>query len=432
MRISIFGLGYVGAVTMACLAKRGHTVIGVDVNADKVAALARGESPIIEPGLDELLREALAAGRLHATCDHRQALEGSDLSIVCVGTPPRPNGEIDLSHVQEVAAQMAADLGALDKPHVLVLRSTMLPGSTASLAAGPLAGLESSGRVSVVFYPEFLREGSAVRDFDEPAISVVGTRDGRQPPPEVRHLLGGDAEVVDWGTAELIKYACNAFHANKVVFANEIGRLGRHLGLDSRRVMELFCRDQILNLSPYYLRPGNPYGGSCLPKDVQALQALARRAGVRTPLLESLTESNEDHVRFVIERIRQSGCRQVVILGLAFKAGTDDLRGSAMVEVVRDLVPSGLEVRIYDPHLDPAKLMGANWRTISEKLPIFGRMLRPDLAGALGSAGLIVAAQRCAPVEELARHVTADHRILDINGWPELQRLQAPYEGLSW
>ncbi len=432
MKISIFGLGYVGAVTMACLARRGHSVIGVDVNPAKVDLLARGESPIIEPGLDLLLRDALAQGRLTATTDPRRALADSDLSIICVGTPSRPNGDLNLDHVAEATGQIAGALQALGKSHVLVFRSTMLPGSTEGLVRGPLAALESSGRVSVVFYPEFLREGTAIRDFEEPSIAVVGTRDGRSAPAVVRELVGAEAEVVDWPTAELIKYACNSFHATKVAFANEIGRIGKQLGLNSQKVMELFCRDRVLNLSPYYLRPGNPFGGSCLPKDVQALRALARRDGVAAPLLESLMETNREHIQFMSERIMQSGQNEVIILGLSFKANTDDLRGSAMVEVVRDLIPSGRTVRIYDPCLNPEKLVGANMKAINEKLPIFTHMLCGELGEALGSGGLIVAAQKCVSVEELARYVTPQHRILDINGWPELRQLPATYEGLCW
>lgn len=245
-------------------------------------------------------------------------------------------------------------------------------------------------------------------------------------------LFGEQAAAVSWETAELLKYACNAFHATKVGFANEIGRLGKGLGVDAAAVMELLCRDTRLNISPYYLRPGNPFGGSCLPKDVRAVVHRARQAGASVPLLESLLPSNERHLQSLLELVAAAGCRDVVLLGLSFKAHTDDLRESAMVEVAQHCLGRGYAVRIYDPQLNLAALVGANKRVIDTRMPHLANLLHADLASAVGDAGLIVAAQRCVPVEDLARVVTPRHRVLDINGWPELRRLPIPYEGFCW
>ena len=431
MKISIFGLGYVGAVTMGCLARRGHAVCGVDVNPQKVALLKTGASPIVEPGLEALLKGALEKGLLTATTSAADAVRDSDLSIVCVGTPSGAGGEIDLSHVQGVSRQIADAIRAKHGRHELVFRSTMLPGSTESLVAAFFADLVKAGKMSVFFYPEFLREGTAVRDFDEPSLAVIGSLDGAEPPAVVRELVG-PATVATWRTAELIKYACNAFHATKVAFANEIGRLGKSAGIDAQVVMDLLCRDKVLNLSPYYLRPGNPFGGSCLPKDVQAMQAFARSQRARLPLLDSLMPSNREHLDALIQRIHRSGEREVIILGLSFKPDTDDLRGSAMVDVVRDLIPSGRTVRIYDPNLRPDRLIGVNMQVIQDKLPGFAGLLCSSLADAMGRHGLIVAAQKCVTIDELRPHVTSQHRVLDINGWPELKTLPATYDGFCW
>jgi GDP-mannose 6-dehydrogenase len=260
----------------------------------------------------------------------------------------------------------------------------------------------------------------------------VGTRTGERPPNELNALFGEAAAVVSWGTAEMVKYACNAFHATKIAFANEMGRLGKHLGVDAQAVMQLLCRDLRLNISPYYLRPGNPFGGSCLPKDVRAMTHLGRRQGVSLPVLENLLASNEQHLRALLQRIHDSGEREVIILGLSFKANTDDLRESAMVDVAQHLLGHGYTVRIFDPQLNLASLLGSNKRVIDLKMPHLAMLLHKELEPALGQGGLIVAAQRCAPVEALARCVTEQHRVLDINGWPELRDLPAPYDGFCW
>jgi len=277
-----------------------------------------------------------------------------------------------------------------------------------------------------------LREGTGVADFDDPSLVVVGTHDGSAFPGELSPLFGADAPSMNWPSAEMVKYACNAFHATKVTFANEIGRIGKNMGVDSRSVMRLLCQDTRLNLSPYYLRPGNPFGGSCLPKDVRALTHEGRLGGEELPLLESLLPSNEAHLAKLIELAKRLAKDRVTLLGLSFKSDTDDLRESPMVEVAQHLLGRGFELSIYDPQLNLAKLIGTNKRVIDEKMPHLASLLTGDLAAALGQSGLVIAAQKCIDLETLRPLITAEHTLLDVNGWPELRDLPAHYEGFCW
>jgi len=432
MKISVFGLGYVGAVTAGCLTEQGHHVIGVDVQAQKVEDFNRGQAPIIEPGLDALFRQAYSKGYLKATQKAAEAIADSDLSLVCVGTPSKQNGALDLSHVQEVTRQIAEALRARPKKHVLIYRSTMLPGSTEELVKEFLGEIADDGSLEVLFYPEFLRESTAVADFREPSLVVVGTRDGKGFSAELKPLLGDKVAVVNWRTAEMVKYACNAFHATKVAFANEVGRLGKQMRIDAQAVMKLLCQDTRLNLSLYYLRPGNPFGGSCLPKDVRALGYYGRQNGLSLPVLENLLVSNRHHLQSLLDLIAESGQNEVIILGLSFKPDTDDLRESAMVEVAQDLLGHGYQVRIFDPQLHLTRIVGSNKRVLETKMPHLASLLRDDLASALGKQGLVLAAQKCATLSELSKFVTPQHHVLDINGWPELRKLPAKYEGFCW
>lgn len=433
MRISIFGLGYVGAVTAGCLSSKGHSVVGVDVHEGKVADFNNGVPPIVEPGLEELLAAAKDKGLLRATTDCDDAIAGTDLSIVCVGTPSAPSGALDLSYVRAVAGQIGAAVQKKNSPHVLVFRSTMLPGSTEAIVREKLLELESGDLLSVYYYPEFLRESTAVADFEEPSLAVVGSRDGSPPPAELMEALFGiEAATVNWPTAEMVKYACNAFHAAKITFANEIGRVGKQLHIDAKSVMHLLCQDTRLNISPYYMRPGNPFGGSCLPKDVRALTNKARTTGVHIPLLDSLLPSNEQHLRSLLALIEATGQREAVILGLSFKSNTDDLRESPMVDVAQYLLGHGLTLRIYDPALNLAALVGANKRVIDVRMPHLAQLLQADLQSALGGQGVVIAAQKCAGITELAAHVTEQHHIIDVNGWRELRDLPASYQGFCW
>lgn len=432
MRISVFGLGYVGAVTTGCLSSQGHSVVGVDVSMQKVEAVNRGESPIIEPGLAEMLAQGCAQGRVRATTDVQDAISSTDASIVCVGTPSAISGALDLRFVRQVVGQIAAALARKNARHVVILRSTMLPGSTGTIVAELLQPLLEREALEVFYFPEFLREGVAVQDFLQPSLTVVGTRPGIVPSPELMALFGSGAVLVDWTTAEMIKYACNAFHATKITFANEIGRIGKQLQIDSSVVMSLLCQDHKLNLSPYYLKPGNPFGGSCLPKDVRALTHSARQLGIAIPMLENLLPSNDQHLRTLLLLIEESGQSEVAILGLSFKTNTDDLRESAMVEVAQILLGRGYKVRIFDPQLNLARLVGNNKRLIDVKMPHLATLLHSDLRSAVGTSGLVLAAQKCAGLAELSECITARHHVLDVNGWPELRSLPCRYEGLCW
>jgi GDP-mannose 6-dehydrogenase len=431
MNISVFGLGYVGAVTAGLLAKCGHSIVGVDVHAQKVDAFNNGIAPIIEPGLDDLFQSARQAGLLRATMDSAEAIRCSEVSIVCVGTPSATSGALDVRFVEQVVGQLGAALRTKRAQHAVILRSTMLPGTTGRLAA-ELSDLIDDGSLSIFFFPEFLREGSAIDDFEHPALAVVGTRDGTRPPAALMALFGQDAIVTNWQAAEMVKYACNAFHAAKVVFANEVGRIAKDGGIDGRAVMEWLCRDTKLNLSSYYLRPGNPFGGSCLPKDLRALTNYARGRGLHIPMLESLSLSNDRHLQSLLAMIEQTDHREIVILGLSFKTHTDDLRESSMVEVAQVLLGRGYRIRIFDPALNLSALVGANKRMIDLKMPHLASLLETDLAAAIGSRGLIVAAQRCASIADLDRVVTRSHEILDVNGWPELRALPSRYHGFCW
>ncbi len=431
--VSVFGLGYVGSVTAACLAERGCRVIGCDVQAAKVDQIRSGEAPISEPGLDALMAEQVAAGRLGATTDAAEAVAGSEISLICVGTPSTASGGLDPRFVEAVAAEIASAIRAKGAPHAVVFRSTMLPGSTRRIAEGHFSELIAEGLVRVFFYPEFLRQGTALADFREPSLSAIGVLDEGASTGAIASILDPGTESMPLEAAELLKYACNAFHATKVAFANEIGRIGKALEIDSTRVMAQLCRDRRLNISPYYLRPGTPFGGSCLPKDVSALSLQARALGVSSPTIDSLLESNRRHLDSLIERVEKAGTREVLLLGLAFKAGTDDLRGSAMVELVASLLMKDFSVKIHDPDVAPRNLVGANQRFADARLPQLETLLVSDLAEALDRpAQTIVASKPCGDLEVLKTALGPCHHVIDVNGWPELAAVAPSYEGLCW
>lgn len=433
MQVSIFGLGYVGAVTAACLADKGHGVIGADVQEAKVAAFNAGESPIVEPGLDDLMRAARKAGRLRATTDVTEAVSDSEVSIVCVGTPSLESGRLNLDFVRKVSQQLADAVRVKGGRHTIIFRSTMLPGSTRSTVQEFFQPLLEAGLANIYYCPEFLREGTAVRDFREPSLCVVGTQDGGAPAGrEPLELLGEGAQFLAWEGAEMIKYACNYFHALKVGFANEIGRVSKHLGVDGARVMDVVCRDEKLNISRYYMKPGNPFGGSCLPKDVSALSSFARMEGVSLPVLDSVLGSNQAHLDALLKLITSKGSRQVGILGLAFKSDTDDLRGSPMVAVAETLLGRGYQLSVYDPQLNLSRLMGANEAEMQRRMPHLAQLLRSTAAEVVNQCDVLIAAQKCAPLEELAAAARPEQWVIDVNGWRELCSLPWKYEGSCW
>jgi GDP-mannose 6-dehydrogenase len=439
MKVAVFGLGYVGTVTAAGLASRGHQVVGVDVDTMKVDAICRGESPVVEPGIGELVRDAVASGRLWATTDARLAIEGSDVSLVCVGTPSSARGDTDLTYIRRAVQDLRDSMDVAGAPqdgvHTVVVRSTVPPGTCAEVVAPVFAGeLPQGWAVAVAMCPEFLREGCGVEDFFAPPFVVVGTEDARARASmgELFAFLGLPIHHVGLGTAESLKYACNAFHAVKVTFANEMGRVFSAYGVDSRRVMEIFSEDTKLNVSKAYLRPGFAFGGSCLPKDLRALQSMARSHDVEIPMVSSALTSNEMLVRSVVDRVLQTGYRSVCLLGLSFKMDTDDLRESPNLEVAERFVGKGLDVRIYDPIVNPDKLVGANLRHLQSKLAHVNRLLAATPEEALDGAEVVIVSSSD---PEALRAVTASspRLVIDLNGrlGQDVEQL-AGYAGVSW
>ncbi len=445
MNVTLFGLGYVGTVTATCLAARGHRVVGVDMDSGKVAAVNAGRPPVIEPGLDDLLAEVVGSGALRATESARDGLAGSELSLVCVGTPSAVNGSTDLVQVSRVVSEIGSALAGTDRPHTLVIRSTVPPGTVEDVLIPLLE--TSSGRsvgtdLQVAMCPEFLREGSSVADFFDPPFLVIGGSTAAA--GAVRELFGFlDCSVhpVPVRAAESVKYACNAFHALKVSFANELSRLYRLLDVDARQVMEVFVQDRQLNISPAYLRPGFAFGGSCLPKDLRSLLYLARMNCVDLPLLAGSLASNEMLVRDVADRVLHavddaaaSGGhnRRVALLGLSFKHNTDDLRESPNVALAEILIGKGLDVRIHDPVVNPAHLSGANLRYVQARLPHLQKVLHDDAADALHGAHVAIVSSSARDVVD-AVVAAKPPVVLDLNG-----RLGAPletldgYQGVGW
>ncbi|HUI03332.1 MAG TPA: nucleotide sugar dehydrogenase [Acidimicrobiales bacterium] len=443
MKVAVFGLGYVGTVTSACLASRGHDVWGIDVDGTKVDMVAAGKSPVVEPGLGELVAHAAARGSLHATTSAREAMEGAAVSLVCVGTPSSPTGGTDLGFVLRAvddigdALRRAPSAGASPPFHSVVVRSTVPPGTVQGVVAPALEdklGVEEGFVFGTAMCPEFLREGSGVADFFDPPFTVVGTRHTRLADTlvELFHFLPDPVRIVGTSSAEALKYACNAFHANKVAFTNELARLFRVFGIDSREVMELFCQDEHLNISSTYLRPGFAFGGPCLPKDLRSLLHLGRMHSVDMPLLSGIISSNDRVVSDVIDRVATEEGRNVALLGLSFKASSDDLRESPNVEVAETLVGKGFTVRIYDPVVNPSHLVGANLQFIESKLPHLRRFLADSATEALADADVAIAfSSDPAIVDGLL--TTPPRRILDLSGrlGASVEAL-AGYEGMGW
>ncbi len=394
-RVAVFGLGYVGCVTGACLARDGHAVVGVDVAADKVAAVAQGLSPLEEPGLAELIAEQAQAGRLTATADVAGAVAESDLALVAVGTPSNHQGAVSTQYVARVVQAIGEALAGGSRRYVVVVRSTLLPG----ILEGQLAPLLSSaaGRplgadLALANNPEFLREATAIADYDRPPLVLVGAEQSWAAEQVLGLYQHIDAEkvVTDTRTAALVKYACNAYHAAKVTFANEIGALAQQLGADGQQVMRILCQDRKLNVSPAYLRPGFAFGGSCLPKDVRALVRFAQEEAIRIPLLDALLPSNEEHLRRGVRLVQEAGVRKLGLVGLSFKAGTDDLRESPLVILAETLLGKGFDLRIYDPGVMVGGLRGTNRSYVDQHLPHLADLLVADPAALLTHAELLV------------------------------------------
>ena len=414
MRISIFGLGYVGTVSLACLARDGHSVIGVDIDPGKLAMLREGRSPIIEIGIRELVADVVASGRVEVTDDVAAAIHGSELSFVCVGTPARSNGSQDLRALERLGVEMGRALATKRAGHVIVVRSTVLPGTVAGVFT-PLvethAGRRRGDGFDICFQPEFLREGSSIRDYDAPPLSVIGA-ESEHAVHQLRQLfdkLSCHSVVCDIRTAEMLKYACNAFHALKISFANEVGRICQALDIDAHAVMDLVCMDTQLNISTAYLKPGFAFGGSCLPKDLRALLHVAARRDVDVPVLSGVRESNETHLRHGIHTVLATGATSVGMLGLSFKAGTDDLRESPLLSMAEHFVGKGLKVRIYDPEVNVSRLVGANRRYIDQTIPHIGSLMCAEPGPVIDESEVLVVGLRTpAVVSELIARCRQD------------------------
>ena len=438
MKVSVFGLGYVGCVSAAAFADEGHDVVGVDVVPEKVAAVTEGRSPIVEPGLADLLQRGVQSGRLRATTSTEDAVRSTDLSLICVGTPSRKNGSLDLTYLTRVCDEIGQVLRAKDDYHVVVVRSTVLPGTTHGVVIPTLeaaSGKRYGDGFGVSVNPEFLREGTAIRDFKQPPLTLVGHNHAADAAPTKALYQNVEAPLFSASirVAEMIKYTSNAWHAVKVVFANEIGNLCKRVDVDSHEVMDIFCQDNKLNLSSYYLRPGFAFGGSCLPKDVRALQYRAKELDLEMPLLSSVLSSNQLQVTHALDRIVDTGRKKVGLLGFSFKAGTDDLRESPMVILAEALLGKGYQLCIYDRNVSLARLVGANKQYINEQIPHLSQHLCESIDRLIDESEVIVVGNASPEFPEAIARCRADQIVIDLVRIPlDFSRVQAQYDGICW
>lgn len=440
MNISIFGLGYVGCVGAACLAKLGHRVVGVDVNENKVRLINEGKPTIIEEGIAELCAEAHSKGLMSATMDVREAVHATDVSFIVVGTPSSKEGHLNLNYIYKVAEQIGAALS--DKPankdglrHIVAIRSTVLPGTNEKVGEiiEEASGLKRGVDFTIVSNPEFLREGTSVKDYFNPPLTLVGT-DMPEAEAVFREIYKGiEAEFIctDIRVAEMMKYVNNTYHALKIVFGNEVGNICKELNIDSHKVMEIFCKDKQLNISPYYFKPGFAYGGSCLPKDMKALKTLAHDHYVEVPVIEAIGESNELQKRRAVQLIMAQGQRKVGILGLSFKSGTDDLRCSPIVDVVESLLGKGFEIRIYDKNVKVSELTGTNKDFIMAKIPHLQHFVTDDLEAVCRESDVLVVTNKEAEFADVLGRWPGKMVVDLVRQWKEVD-YEGHYEGLSW
>jgi GDP-mannose 6-dehydrogenase len=436
MRISIFGLGYVGAVSAGCLADRGHTVVGVDPFQAKVDLINAGQTPIIEKDIGELIKKAVDDERLRATTDVADAIFDTEISMVCVGTPSQFNGSLDLSAVRKVCEQIGAAIKEKENFHVVVMRSTMLPGTMRSLVIPVLE--EFSGKRAGVDFgicnnPEFLRESTAVYDFNNPPKTVIGTLDNKSGDMLVSIYDGIEAPMIvtEVETAEMVKYADNVWHALKVSFANEIGVISKSVGIDGQKVMDIFCKDKKLNLSSYYMRPGFSFGGSCLPKDVRALTYKGRDMDLELPVLNAIMPSNNAQLQRGLDMVMKLDKKKIGILGFSFKAGTDDLRESPIVELIERLIGKGYDIKIYDRNVNIAKLVGANRDYIMNRIPHIARLMVEDMSVVKQHAEVIVVGNSSEEFKGVEDDLKVDQIVIDLVRISDKQS-SGQYHGICW
>jgi GDP-mannose 6-dehydrogenase len=438
LNISIFGLGYVGAVSLACLARDGHRVVGVDVDQAKLDLIAAGRTPVVEEGMVQLMADTVASGRVSVSRDTRQAVLDTDVSLVCVGTPSAPNGSQDQTAMLRLAHDLGTAMREKAGTHVFVFRSTLVPGTVEDVLR-PIIEAESGKKDGVDFHvcfqPEFLREGTSIRDYDRPPFTVVGAN-APEPAAKLRELFGhlpGEFHVTSIRAAEMAKYTCNNFHALKITFANETARLCEALGVDPFEVMDLVCKDRQLNISPAYLKPGFAFGGSCLPKDLRATIHLAKTHDVELPMQAAITASNRAHIELAIAKVAATAKRRIGMLGLSFKTGTDDLRESPLVLLAEHFIGKGCTILVYDPEVHLSNLLGANRRYIEQHLPHIGSLIRNDIAEVIaGSDVLVVGLGDAAVVAGLAQHTRPEQTIVDLINIADRTALRGEYVGLCW
>ena len=435
MKVSVVGMGYVGCVTAAALSRGSNHVIGVDINQQKVDAINRGEAPVLERGLSELIASSVCAGKLSATSKGADSVAETDVSLVCVSTPAKKNGSFDYTHLLSAISEVGAGIKRKKESHAVAIRSTVLPGTTENMLIPALekcSGKKADRDFTVHTNPEFLRESSALQDFDNPPYVIIGSLPGSDG-LLLEKLYDGTGPVVHTTikTAEMLKYVCNVFHALKITFANEIGNICQAVGVDSHEIMELFCRDTKLNISPAYLKPGFAFGGSCLPKDLRALLYQAKTLDVETPLLSGVAQSNKLQIQRAIDFVLDSGAKNVGLLGLTFKSGTDDLRESPLVSLSEALIGKGIELKIYDPNLVLKNLVGANKTFIEEQLPHIGRLLC-DSIDELVTNEFIIIGNRYDHLQSKLVSLNGNTRVLDLARFFRYGETPSKYRGICW
>jgi GDP-mannose 6-dehydrogenase len=435
MKVTVFGMGYVGCVTAACLANQGHDVIGVDLDQHKTGLINQGRSPIIEPDLEAVIKRAVSAGKLRAVTEISVL---GDICLICVGTPSNDNGSLNLEQVLRVAAHIGDLIANSESYHVVNVRSTVLPGTVANVVIPSLESrsAKKAGRdFGVCMNPEFIRESTAVRDFYNPPFTIIGALDLRSAntAAELYSKLDAPIEMTGIMAAEMTKYACNAFHALKICFANEIGTLCKSFGVDSHAVMDLVCKDKKLNLSHAYLKPGSAFGGSCLPKDLRAILYKGRQQDLELPVLNSLLLSNQKHLDRAYAMIKKTGKSRVGVLGLSFKAGTDDLRESPTVALIETLIGKGFTVSIYDEEVSLANLLGANRRFIEQTIPHFSSLMSASIRDVIGNSDVVVVSKKNKQFRDELINLNGDKVVVDlVRTFPDLEKTPSNYEGICW
>lgn len=437
MKVSIFGLGYVGCVSAACFAREGNEVLGVDLNLAKVEIINSGNSPIVEAGMGEIVGEVVRSGRLRATTDSAEAIRNSEVSLVCVGTPSNANGSLDLTYVKRVCQEIGSVLRTKTRRHTVVIRSTMLPGTIEDVVVPTLE--ENSGKrvgidLGTCINPEFLREGTSLKDFYAPPFTLIGADDEESANIVCGLYSGIDSPlfITAVKTAEMVKYVCNCFHALKVSFANEVGNICKALGIDSHEVMNVFCQDTKLNLSAYYLKPGFAFGGSCLPKDLRAINYKAKELDVEVPVLSSILPSNRLQIERAVEMVVRSGKSRIGVIGFSFKAGTDDLRESPMVTLIETLIGKGLQLAIYDRDVSLARLFGANKEYIEGEVPHISQLMRASVEDVVDSSELIIIGTKAQEFRDIESTLRPGQQVIDLVRLFSKTSTDASYQGICW